>query len=135
VISRAECRAISTRRPKRTYRNREATATAAPLFTGTVCHHQRRPPTSSTRIFFIGLSERKFHFKQGSPPSIFPKKRLVFMLWVKVLLFIKRLFTFLATPWSTNGSWAIRGQLLRALGPALPSTRIQSPLYSYCHSR
>jgi hypothetical protein len=30
--------------PERTYRNREATATAAPLFAGTVRHHQRRPP-------------------------------------------------------------------------------------------
>jgi hypothetical protein len=56
------------------------------------------------------------------------------MLWVKVLLFIKRLFTFFATPWSTNCSWAIRGQLSLALGPALPSTRIQSPLYSYMFS-
>jgi hypothetical protein len=25
------------------------------------------------RFFFIGLSERKFHFEQRSPPSIFPK--------------------------------------------------------------
>jgi hypothetical protein len=56
------------------------------------------------------------------------------MLWVKVLLFIKRLFNCFATPWSTNGSWAIRGQLSRTLGPALPSTRIQSPLYSYMFS-
>jgi hypothetical protein len=56
------------------------------------------------------------------------------MLWVKVLLFIKRLFTFFANPWSTNGSWAIRGQLSRVLASALPSTRIQSPLYSYMFS-
>jgi hypothetical protein len=37
---------------ERTYRNREATLTAAPLFAGTVRHHQRRPPTSGTRIYF-----------------------------------------------------------------------------------
>jgi hypothetical protein len=50
--------------PERTYSNREATATAAPLFAGTVRHHQRRPPTSGTRIF---------HFEQRSHPSISPK--------------------------------------------------------------
>jgi hypothetical protein len=43
-------------------------------------------------------------------------------------------FTFFATPWIASGSWAIRGQLSGALGPALPSACTQSPLYSYMFS-
>jgi hypothetical protein len=38
---------------ERTYRNREATTTTAPLFAGTVCHHQGRAPTSGTLIFLL----------------------------------------------------------------------------------
>jgi hypothetical protein len=56
------------------------------------------------------------------------------MLYAKVLLFIKRLFTFFTTPWIASGSWPSRGQLSRALGPALPSARTQSPLYYYMFS-
>jgi hypothetical protein len=83
---------------------------------------------------FYWFIRTEISFQTTFSPFNFPEKGLVFMLWVKVLLFIKRLFTFFATPWSTNGRWAIRGQLSRALGPALPSTRIQSPLYFYMFS-
>jgi hypothetical protein len=59
-------------------------------------------------------------------------KRTVYMYLVCV--FIKRLFTFFATPWSAIGICPSRGQLSRALGPALASARTQLPLYSYMFS-
>jgi hypothetical protein len=82
--------------------NREATATAAPLFAGTVRHHQRSPPTSGNRFFFTGLSITEISFQTTFSLFNFTEKSLVFTLYTKVLLFIKRLFASLATPWSTS---------------------------------